>query len=256
MNKSIGEKLVKPRRLSDEVAEILRAEIEKGTLKPGRKLPSEMELAQNFDVSRTVIREALSRLKYDGLLDSRQGSGAIIAEREMRQSFRLSSTGDFTKKDFQHLMEMRVIVESQTAFLAAQRRVKADLNRLRSDLEDMNRALQDTQEKDGTDPDLQFHLEIARATQNPYLAEFLQYINAKLKKIIQVSRKKAGSLPGASEKVQAEHQSIYDAIAAKQAWSARNSMVLHISNTAKGMGLKIGNLILADPDQPKGAENR
>src|SRR5262245_57938021 len=64
-------------RLSDQVAQALLARIESGQLKPGEKLPAEAMLAPEFGVSRTVVREAISRLKHGGLLESRQGSGVF-----------------------------------------------------------------------------------------------------------------------------------------------------------------------------------
>ena len=102
----IGSRLRKPRHLPEEVASILRDEIEKGTFKTGERLPAEMTLAKEFDVSRTVIREALARLKYDGLLDTRQGRGASVTNITMRNAFRLEAIGEISKGKFEHFMEL------------------------------------------------------------------------------------------------------------------------------------------------------
>ena len=67
-------------RLSERVADALTAEIRSGRLRPGDKLPTEPELAEQFSVSRTVVREAVSRMKSVGLVDSRQGSGVYVLE--------------------------------------------------------------------------------------------------------------------------------------------------------------------------------
>lgn len=250
MNKTIGQRLKKPKHLSEEVADILKSELDKGVLKPGEKLPTEMELAKNFGVSRTVIREALSRLRYDGLLDTRQGSGAVVAEPKNRKSFRLETSERLSKKNFQHLMEMRIIVESQTAFLAAQRRTKAGLSRMEKNLEAMNEANQQgkngTKPEDGTKPDLKFHLEIAKSTKNTYLADFLEYLNEKLGVVIQASREKARGTGDTPQKVQNEHQAIFDAIQQKKPELARKAMIAHISNTAYGMDLQFTDLALSD----------
>jgi len=67
-------------RLPEEVVSSLSAAIAKGELRPGDKLPSEFELAADFGVARTVVREAISQLKYDGVIESRQGVGAFVAQ--------------------------------------------------------------------------------------------------------------------------------------------------------------------------------
>lgn len=244
MKKEIGEKLKKPKRLSDDVADILRAEIEKGSFKPGERLPTESELSKNFDVSRTVIREALSRLHYDGLIATRQGRGAHVTKMEDRKSFRLESPQQFTKKDYQHLIELRIIVEMATSFLAAQRRTKANLKCLKKHLDSMEEAVR--MGKDGTDPDLEFHLEIARCTKNPYLAEFLQYINARLRSSIQVLRNRSRSRPGATERVQKDHELLYEAIEGKNADLARSAMEKQLYDNAALLRIDISHFISAD----------
>ena len=157
----IGSRLRKPRHLPEEVASILRDEIEKGTFKTGERLPAEMTLAKEFDVSRTVIREALARLKYDGLLDTRQGRGASVTNITMRNAFRLEAIGEISKGKFEHFMELRVIVESDTASLAALRCEDSHVQRLKACLELMDDAVLNT--RDGSDADLEFHKEIAKA---------------------------------------------------------------------------------------------
>ena len=243
MKKQIGEKLKKPKRLSDNVADIIRAEIEKGSFKPGEKLPTESELSKNFDVSRTVIREALSRLHYDGLIDTRQGRGAHVTEAEERKSFRLELSEQFTKKDYQYLIELRVIVELATSFLAAQRRTKANLRCLKKHLDSMEEAIK--MGKDGTDPDLEFHLEIAKCTKNPYLTEFLQYVNAKLRTSIHVLRNRSMRMPGVTESVQKDHEVIYSAIADKNADLARSTMEKQLYDSAVALGIDISHFISA-----------
>ena len=81
-------KLKRVPRLSEQVAKFLASEIEKGSFQPGETLPSEAELSSRFEVSRTVIREALARLKYDGLLESRQGSKCKVIGSSTKRAFR------------------------------------------------------------------------------------------------------------------------------------------------------------------------
>lgn len=241
ITEKIGSRLKKPRRLPEEVAAILHDEIQKGTFKSGEKLPSEMMLAKEFDVSRTVIREALARLKYDGLLDTRQGRGASVTNISIRNSFRLESIGDITKRKFGHLMELRVIVESDTASLAAMRRTDSNIRRLKTCLELMDEAV--SSGTDGSNPDHEFHKEIAQSSGNPYLIEFIQFLNGRLKEIIKISREQANIIQGMSETVQNEHIAIFNAIVAGDFTKARNAMVRHITNTSKGLGLTTTDLL-------------
>lgn len=237
----IGSRLKKPRRLPEEVATILRDEIDKGTFKPGERLPPEMTLAKEFDVSRTVIREALARLKYDGLLDTRQGRGASVTNINMRNTFRLEAIGDISKRKFGHLMELRVIVESDTASLAALRRKDSNIRRLKSCLDFMDDAV--SNKEDGSEPDLEFHKEIARASGNPYLIEFIQFLNGRLKEVIKISRAQANVIHGMSEAVQKEHVAIFNAIVDNDFAGARKAMVRHITNTSRGLGLDVTDLV-------------
>ena len=114
-------KLEQPQRLPDQVAEILEQEIQKGNWRPGEKLPSEAALSQKFGVSRAVVREALSRLKYEGLLDSQQGKGIIVVGTSGRRSFRLQNLQKLDSNDLSQLFELRVILDSAAAAMAARR---------------------------------------------------------------------------------------------------------------------------------------
>jgi GntR family transcriptional repressor for pyruvate dehydrogenase complex len=237
----IGSRLRKPRHLPEEVASILLDEIEKGTFQTGERLPAEMTLAKEFDVSRTVIREALARLKYDGLLDTRQGRGASVTNINMRNAFRLEAIGEISRGKFEHLMELRVIVESDTSSLAALRHEDSHIKRLKVCLELMDDAV--SNKRDGSDPDLEFHKEIAKASGNPYLIEFIQFLNGRLKEIIKISREQANIIQGMSETVQKEHVAIFDAIVDRNFSGARKAMVRHITNTSRGLGLNITDLL-------------
>jgi DNA-binding FadR family transcriptional regulator len=92
-------------------------------------------------------------------------------------------------------------------------------------------------------PDLDFHKEIASASGNPYLIEFIQFLNGRLKEIIKISREQANVIQGMSETVQKEHVAIFDAILGQDFAGAREAMVRHITKTSWGLGLKITDLV-------------
>ena len=100
--------------------------------------------------------------------------------------------------------------------------------------------------EDGTKPDLNFHLEIAKSTKNPYLADFLEYLNEKLVAGDSNLREKASVDADMPHVVQEEHQAIYDAIQQKDAELARQTMITHITNTIHGMNLKTSDLSFSD----------
>lgn len=235
-NRKIGAKLRQGRPLSEKVADILLAEIQAGTIKPGQTLPPEAELGENFGVSRTVIREALARLKSDGLLETQQGRGATLVESAQRSAFRLEAAGGGAR-DPNHLFELRAILEGDAAALAAWRRSRAHIRRLRDCLERMQAAVADG--SDGTAPDFEFHRIVAEASGNPYLLEFMKFLNFKLVDTIRAARTHSSLRPNWPQRVQKEHVAICDAIAEGNADRARTAMIRHITNASRRLGLDI-----------------
>ena len=132
----------RPRRtrgLVDEIVEGLQASIRDGQLKPGEKLPTEAEIMTRFDVSRTVVREALSKLQASGLVETRHGIGTFVLPPADKTNFKIAA-GDFaTLADVISVLELRISLEVESAGLAAQRRspeqlaVDANGNPLRID---------------------------------------------------------------------------------------------------------------------------
>ena len=229
--------LEQPARLPDQVAEILSKEIDKGTLRPGEKLPSEADLSRRFGVSRSVIREALSQLRYEGLLESHQGKGIIVVGAAGRRSFRLETAEKLSHEDLAQLYELRAILESEAAALAATRGTEKDLDRLRIGLEGMAQAvLKDT---DGTNADLDFHRTVAEAGGNRHLQDLMHYLNDKVAGVIHEARKHSRLRAGFPEEVQREHEAIYEAIAAGDPDRARETVLEHLTKAAKRLGLRI-----------------
>src|SRR5574337_1559670 len=120
------EPVARPSRLSDVVAADLEAWLRDGAWVAGAQLPSEKVLAERFGVSRAVVREAVSRLKADGWVESRQGAGAFVAHQPGRGSFRLIPGGAGLADSLENIFELRLLVETGAAELAARRRTAAD----------------------------------------------------------------------------------------------------------------------------------
>ncbi|MEO6270994.1 MAG: GntR family transcriptional regulator, partial [Lautropia sp.] len=118
------------RGLVSEIVESLAASIRSGQLQPGDKLPTESAIMSRFDVSRTVVREALSRLQASELVQTRHGIGTFVIEPSQTGNFRIRSSDLGTLADVIAVLELRISLETEAAGLAAQRRTAANLKAL------------------------------------------------------------------------------------------------------------------------------
>ena len=227
-------------RLSDQVANYLVSEIRKGSLRLGEKLPPEALLAEQFGVSRTVIREAFARLKCDGLLKSKHGIGAMVAEPSKQQAFRLDGLEQADSVEIGQLYELRAIVDGNAAALAAKRRHQEHVGRLSHCLEGMAHSV--VEGGNGTDSDADFHQILAEASGNPFLRDFMRFLNGKLRGLIERARTHSSQQPILPMMVQEEHVAIFEAISKRDPERAREATLAHIKNAAKRLGLTLFDL--------------
>jgi len=238
-----------PSRLPETVANFLGKEIEKGTFQAGEKIPSESVLAERFGVSRTVIREALAKLKHDGLLKSKQGSGATVVGPEGTKTFRLDDIDGNDPVALGYLFELRMLLDGGAAYLAAERRNNNDIEKLEKHLLNMANAVR--QDKDGTVPDTEFHQSIAYATRNPYLQALMRLMTGKLQILIRQARSHTSLAPDLPAVVQKEHEAIFKAINLKDPNAARQAVHIHLRNASKRLGLNLATGIASeDPVSP------
>jgi GntR family transcriptional repressor for pyruvate dehydrogenase complex len=227
--------IVRAPRLSDEVARQLGAAIRSGEFLPGARLPSEKELAERFDVSRMVVREAMSRLKSDELIETRQGLGAFVSAEPGRGLFRLQSA-PAAVKDLHDIFQLRVAVEGAAAGLAAVSANRSELAAMRGSLRDLKTAI--AAGEDGVEADNRFHAAIAQASRNPYLGRFLTFLGANLHGAIARARSNtAARHPESILAVQAEHEAILAAIEQRDALGAEAAMRGHLSAAMERLGL-------------------
>lgn len=228
--------LVSAPHLPEQVADIIARQIGDGLYVPGAKLPPESHLSELFGVSRSVVREAVSRLKNEGLLDSRQGKGVIVLDPAVRTSFRMERIDRLSQPDIAQFYEMRAVIESETAALAARRRNLKDIKRLRTCLSLMGQAVKAG--TDGTPPDLEFHCIIAEMSGNKYLKDLMDYLNGKAGAVIRTARDHSSRNAALPAVVQQEHEEIFQALAAGDADAARTNSRRHLYNAAKRLGIK------------------
>lgn len=226
--------LPQPRRQRGLVAEVvgrLADGIRDGTLLPGNKLPTEAEIMERFDVSRTVVREALSKLQAGGIVQTRHGIGTFVSPQALGGNFKIAAHDFATVSDVIAVLELRISLETEAAGLAARRRTAAHMEAMQRAL----RAFQDSIDhaSDAVPADFQFHMEVARATGNRHFADLMTYLGAMIiprTRVNTPSRAPEGRL-SYLQQVNAEHESIFVAIRNQDAEAARAAMRTHLSNS-------------------------
>ena len=218
-------------RLSEQVARQLASEIRQGRLAPGDRLPTEARLVEQFQVSRTVVREALSRLKSLGLVASRQGSGVYVHEQAGFAPLSFQAHETASKAAVLQIVEVRRALEAQTAELAAQRRDAGQMARIHAALEAIERAV--VAGGDGVHDDVRFHRAIAEAAGNPFLMHTLDYLSQFLHGATRVTRANESRRRDFAAAVRREHLAIVAAIEAGDAARARQAAMRHMDNAMR-----------------------
>lgn len=215
------------RRLYQQIADDIERLILDGTYLPDSRLPSEQELAGTYGVSRNVIREALKSLKELGLISIRTGSGTYVRpptakpiSEAMHRFIQHSGSGI----SFLQLYEARRIIEPDCTRLAAQRASDDDLNQIRASLQTMEGHRHDPEVT--TQADLDFHLGIAAATDNPLMPSLLDPIIAPLNKLLRTSYV---SHPFLIESGLEDHRRILATLQDHDADRAYQEMLRHLS---------------------------
>ncbi len=211
--------------LSDKVyEEILRLVVE-GTIPVGQCLPTEAEFCTSFSVSRTVVREAMSRLKTDGIISSSPGKKSLVLKQPSRDVLGAPQVGSVA--EVQRFHEFRELIEVEAAGLAAQRAEAADLRRIREAHAAQTAAF--GRGELSVENDLAFHIAIVKAAHNNFLAESLiSRTDTFVSAMNYARRSMPRNFAGRSARVTEEHAAILHAIEARDADAARNYMAYHM----------------------------
>jgi len=221
-----------PEGLADRVYRELLAQIIDGNLREGDRLSTEQALAEQFNTSRPTVREALSRLRADGIVTSRQGAGTFVVRRPDPDVTRFMPLESMS--DVRRVLEFRIVVESGAAALAATVADEADLQRIRAALQRLEAAVQ--ARTLGVDEDFELHLAVAQATHNQFFVSVIASIQPHMEFGMNLLRN--FSLHRTDERVarvQSEHGDIVAAIAARDADAASRTMRLHLENGRQRM---------------------
>ncbi|WP_158626041.1 FadR/GntR family transcriptional regulator [Arsenicitalea aurantiaca] len=218
------------RTLSDTVYQQIYERISANEWPRGTRLPTEIEMADQFGVSRTVIREALLRLRIDGLIASRQGSGTHVIGAPSQRVVDFAEPGSVA--DLQRCYEFRVGVEGEAAYLAASRHTRPRIGEIEQTLVAMRACIDEN--RLGADEDISFHLAVARATENDYYQRTIESVT----RAIRVGMSIAATLshrptPQRLGIAISEHEGILEAIRNSDPEAARARMRAHIEGARK-----------------------
>lgn len=199
-----------------------------GQIKPGEKLPSETSIVREHGVSRTVVREAISKLQASGLVETRHGIGTFVLERESQFGLRLNVD---TAASVRGILELRMGLEVQAAALAALRRSEDQLARMRQALDDYQASLANNDSC--VEEDKRFHQLIAEATGNTYFTDIMQHLGNSMIPRTRVNSAERGGADFSRLGYLAnlEHEAILNAIRKQDPDAARAAMVLHLTNS-------------------------
>ena len=218
-------------RLSDRLAADLRSRIEAGALPPGARLPTELALAAEYAVSRTVVREAISRLRSSGLVVARQGSGMYVARLDAARPLDFDADVPARLGSVLDVVEVRRALESEVAALAAERATPAQRAAIVRALRQVDASV--ASGSAAVDEDLAFHHQIALAAGNPQFPRLLRHLEQYLRDAMAVTRRNESLEPAYRAAVMQEHRAIVDAIATRDPAAARAAATAHLLQAAR-----------------------
>ncbi len=215
---------VQSERLYEQIVNQIEAKIIDGDLKVGDKLPSEFELADQFEVSRTAIREAVKILRQKGQIDILPGKGTYVTN---GTPVAIQQSLDMLRKfgsveGYLHLVEVREIMEPQIAALAASRITAEYIQAMQEAYAAMDASIGNADLF--VEADLDFHLALAEATQNPLIPALMDTIIGLLRE----QRRRTALVEGGLQRGQFHHKKILEAIIKHDSQAARIAMQHHL----------------------------
>lgn len=219
------------RTLVDDIVDALLDDILAGKLKPHDAIPTELDIAARHDVSRLTVREALKALRAQNILYVKPGRGTFVNPTDnwtgLDAIFRAASHGNGADEVAVGLIEIRRMVETGAAGLAAKRHSPDDAERMQRSIEDMKRFHESKDLEGFVAADIAFHDAVLKASGNP----FVRALFAQLGQLLYVTRRETSAVPVIQEHAITYHQRVLDSILTGDAEAARRVMDEHMDQT-------------------------
>ena len=219
-------KPIRRKRLYQDIIEQIQLLIRDNELKPGDKLPSEREMAENLSVSRTSVREAISVMESAGLVEVLQGKGVFLINDENTKLLnKLDKLLNSQGLNLIELIEVRQGLEGQAAYLAAIRRSETDLQKIKSAYIKMEKAY--ANDLVAAEEDYEFHISVVTAAKNPMLLKAVELFTDPFLQGVNILREKSIK-SGKGQIILSEHFDIYKAIEEQDELKAQTAMWNHL----------------------------
>lgn len=226
---------IKNTKVYEQVIEQIKAMIADGTLRKGDKLPSERDLVEQLQVSRTSIREALRAMEIIGIIECKQGGGNFVRENFENNLFEpLSIMFMLEKGHPKEIIELRKIIEVETVALAAQRITEEELESIGNIVEDLK---QSTNEEAAVKIDKRFHYEIAKASKNSLIISILNAISSLIDAYIKDARTKILVKESNRVLLSNQHEKVYIALKNHDSAEAVKAMAHHLDFANRYMSM-------------------
>jgi GntR family transcriptional repressor for pyruvate dehydrogenase complex len=217
--------------LSGRVVAGLKDRVLSGELAPGSKLPTESELIEEYAVSRTVVREAVTRLRGEGLVETFQGRGSFVLTLPEPTPFTVEAATVRNHRDVLDMVDFRLGIESEAAFLAASRLTDEAADAVR----DAMAAFASAGPEQAVEADFAFHRAVTAASGNRFYVDLLDSLGPMM---IMLPRTRLGDAYSRTdvihvERVVHEHAAIAEAVLARDPDTARAAMRVHLGNTRR-----------------------
>lgn len=223
----MSDSLTGRRNLADTVFDRIQRSIKSGAYAVDERLPTEHALAAEFQVSRPVIRDALQRLRDQGMIYSRRGAGSFVREQGIREPLGFGQMENLS--DLQHCYDFRLTIEPEAAAMAAQRRSPEALQKIKTALNLLRDAT--NRQAHRADADFMFHLSIAQASANPYFVTAMQALEEHIAVGMRLHGLSLRRTNDGLGHVLTEHTAVFDAIGAGDVETARKLMRDHLAGS-------------------------
>jgi len=221
-------KPIQQQKIYEQIVEQIKVMITEGNLKPGDKLPAERVLAENLNVSRASVREALSALHLLGLLEIKSGEGTFIKQSDVNSIIQPLALLLLMERDTAlEILQVRKGLEVEAAGLAAVNASDSDIKKLGKIIDDMEKQMQKSALGEFTD--WEFHFALAHATGNTLLVRLMNTISDTMQKTIKINREKLFKKEGNQQILFKQHYDVFVAVRNRDVEAARNKMYEHLT---------------------------